>query len=105
MRVLLDTNIYREIIEKQDTNLVLGSATGQQGSIAVQTQQLQRITAGTALSITPIVGTGGLITAKIQIEVSDNSETVQQQGVAVPKTTTRRKINADVQLPKEQRIA
>lgn len=89
-----------------DTNLVLGSATGQAGSIAVQTQQLQRITAGTALSITPIVGTGGLITAKIQIEVSDNSGTAEQQnGVKVPATTTRRKINADVQVRDGETVA
>lgn len=89
-----------------DTNLVLGSATGQAGSIAVQTQQLQRITAGTALSITPIVGTGGLITAKIQIEVSDNSGVAEQQnGVKVPQTTTRRKINADVQVRDGETVA
>lgn len=89
----------------QDTNLVLGSATGQQGSIAVQTQQLQRITAGTALSITPIVGTGGLITAKIQIEVSDNSGITKQNDVEVPKTTTRRRINADVQVRDGETVA
>ena len=90
----------------QDTNLVLGSATGQAGSIAVQTQQLQRITAGTALSITPIVGTGGLITAKIQIEVSDNSGVSESQnGVKVPQTTTRRRINADVQVRDGETVA
>ncbi len=89
----------------QDTNLVLGSATGQGGSIAVQSQQLQRITAGTALSITPIVGTGGLITAKIQIEVSDNSGTTNQNGVTVPRTTTRRRINADVQVRDGETVA
>ncbi len=88
-----------------DTNLVLGSATGQAGSIAVATQQLQRITAGTALSITPIVGTGGLITAKIQIEVSDNSGTTTQNGVTVPATTTRRRINADVQVRDGETVA
>ena len=88
-----------------DTNLVLGSATGQAGSIAVATQQLQRITAGTALSITPIVGTGGLITAKIQIEVSDNSGTTTQNSVTVPATTTRRRINADVQVRDGETVA
>jgi type II secretory pathway component GspD/PulD (secretin) len=89
----------------QDTNLVLGSASGQAGSIAVATQQLQRITAGTALSITPIVGTGGLITAKIQIEVSDNSNTTTQNGVTIPTTTTRRRINADVQVRDGETVA
>lgn len=89
-----------------DTNLVLGAASGQGQQIGVvSTQQLQRITAGTALSITPIVGTGGLITAKIQIEVSDNSGTTEQQGVKVPKTTTRRRINADVQVRDGETVA
>lgn len=90
----------------QDTNLVLGAATGQGQQIGVvATQQLQRITAGTALSITPIVGTGGLITAKIQIEVSDNSGTTSQNGVTVPATTTRRRINADVQVRDGETVA
>ena len=90
----------------QDTNLVLGAATGQGQQIGVvATQQLQRITAGTALSITPIVGTGGLITAKIQIEVSDNSGTTTQNGVTVPATTTRRRINADVQVRDGETVA
>ena len=90
----------------QDTNLVLGAATGQGQQIGVvATQQLQRITAGTALSITPIVGTGGLITAKIQIEVSDNSGTTTQNNVTVPKTTTRRRINADVQVRDGETVA
>lgn len=89
-----------------DTNLVLGAATGQGQQIGVvATQQLQRITAGTALSITPIVGTGGLITAKIQIEVSDNSGTTTQNGVTVPATTTRRRINADVQVRDGETVA
>ncbi len=90
----------------QDTNLVLGAATGQGQQIGVvATQQLQRITAGTALSITPIVGAGGLITAKIQIEVSDNSGSTTQNGVTVPKTTTRRRINADVQVRNGETVA
>jgi type II secretory pathway component GspD/PulD (secretin) len=90
----------------QDTNLVLGAATGQGQQIGVvATQQLQRITAGTALSITPIVGTGGLITAKIQIEVSDNSGTTTQNQVTVPATTTRRRINADVQVRDGETVA
>src|SRR3989338_8486731 len=90
----------------QDTNLVLGAATGQGQQVGVvATQQLQRITAGTALSITPIVGTGGLITAKIQIEVSDNSGSTTQNGVTVPKTTTRRRINADVQVRNGETVA
>ena len=93
----------------QDTNLVLGTASGGQGGQpigVVQTQQLQRITAGTALSITPIVGAGGLITAKIQIEVSDNSGISESQnGVKVPKTTTRRRINADVQVRNGETVA
>lgn len=89
-----------------DTNLVLGAATGQGQQIGVvATQQLQRITAGTALSITPVVGTGGLITAKIQIEVSDNSGTTTQNGVTVPATTTRRRINADVQVRDGETVA
>lgn len=89
-----------------DTNLVLGAAAGQGQQIGVvSTQQLQRITAGTALSITPIVGTGGLITAKIQIEVSDNSGTTEQQGVKIPETTTRRRINADVQVRDGETVA
>ena len=90
----------------QDTNLVLGAATGQGQQIGVvATQQLQRITAGTALNITPIVGAGGLITAKIQIEVSDNSGTTTQNGVTVPATTTRRRINADVQVRDGETVA
>ena len=90
----------------QDTNLVLGAAVGQGQQIGVvATQQLQRITAGTALSITPIVGTGGLISAKIQIEVSDNSGTTTQNNVTVPATTTRRRINVDVQVQDGETVA
>lgn len=89
-----------------DTNLVLGAAVGQGQQIGVvATQQLQRITAGTALSITPIVGTGGLISAKIQIEVSDNSGTTTQNNVTVPATTTRRRINVDVQVQDGETVA
>lgn len=89
-----------------DTNLVLGAATGQGQQIGVvATQQLQRITAGTALSITPIVGAGGLINAKVQIEVSDNSGTTTQNGVTVPATTTRRRINAEVQVRGGETVA
>ena len=89
-----------------DTNLVLGAATGQGQQIGVvATQQLQRITAGTALSITPIVGAGGLITAKIQIEVSDNSGTTKQNDVTIPAQTTRRRINADVQVRDGETVA
>lgn len=89
-----------------DTNLVLGAATGQGQQIGVvATQQLQRITAGTALNITPIVGEGGLISAMIQIEVSDNSGTTEQNGVKVPETTTRRRINAEVQLKDGETVA
>lgn len=90
----------------QDTNLVLGAAVGQGQQIGVvATQQLQRITAGTALSITPVVGTGGLINAKIQIEVSDNSGTTTQNNVTVPATTTRRRINVDVQVQDGETVA
>ena len=89
-----------------DTNLVLGAAQNTGGAtIAVQTQQLQRITAGTALSITPIVGSGGLITAKVQIEVSDNTGVTDSNGVKVPATTTRRRINADVQVRDGETVA
>ncbi|MBI1858182.1 MAG: hypothetical protein HYR97_03610 [Candidatus Melainabacteria bacterium] len=89
-----------------DTNLVLGAATGQGQQIGVvATQQLQRITAGTALSITPTVGTGGLISAMVQIEVSDNSGTTTQNGVTVPATTTRRRITADVQVRDGETVA
>ena len=89
-----------------DTNLVLGAAQNTGGAtIAVQTQQLQRITAGTALSITPIVGSGGLITAKVQIEVSDNTGVTDSNGVKVPATTTRRRINAEVQVRDGETVA
>lgn len=89
-----------------DTNLVLGAATGQGQQIGVvATQQLQRITAGTALNITPIVGRDGIISAMIQIEVSDNSGTTTQNGVTVPATTTRRRITAEVQVKDGETVA
>lgn len=89
-----------------DTNLVLGAATGQGQQVGVvATQQLQRITAGTALSITPIVGSGGLISTMVQIEVSDNSGTTTQNGVTVPATTTRRRISNEIQVRDGETVA
>ena len=90
----------------EDTNLVLGSAFGQQQLIGVvSTQRLETIMAGTNLNITPLVGRDNLITTKIAIEVSENNGTTIQNGVSIPSRTTRRKIDSEVQVKDGQTVA
>ncbi len=91
----------------QDTNIILGQGIGfgEQQLGVVQTQRLEKIVAGTNLSITPVIGQNGLITTAIGIEVSDNSGKTTQNGVTIPTTTLRRQINSEVQVKDGQTVA
>lgn len=90
----------------QDTNLVLGSAFGTGQTIGVvQSQRLDKIVVGTSLNITPVIGTGDLITTMINIEVSDNSGATFQNGISIPRLSTRRQIDSEVQVKGGQTVA
>ena len=92
-----------------NNNLVLGSAVGANtGGINIgvaQTQRLDKIIAGTNLSIIPTVGSNNLINTKIGIEVSDNTGTTTQNNVTLPTVTTRREITTDIQVKDGQTVA
>ena len=99
-KLLVTSGKSAQINFDQDINVVLNAANpggGGQPIGVVQTQQIQRITAGNSLSITPIVGHGGVITVEVEVEVSANGDVNQDTGV--PRDTTRRKISSEVQIP------
>jgi type IV pilus assembly protein PilQ len=103
-RLLVTSGKSAQINFDQDVNVLLNAASGTGGgtSIAVQTQQIQRITAGNSLNITPIVGHGGVITVQVEVEVSANGDVNPATGI--PVNTTRRKIKSEVQIPNHRTI-
>ena len=104
-KLLVTSGKSAQINFDQDINVVLNAANpggGGQPIGVVQTQQIQRITAGNSLSITPIVGHGGVITVEVEVEVSANGDVNQDTGV--PRDTTRRKISSEVQIPTHKTI-
>lgn len=88
----------------QDRNIPLntGQAQGQLG--VVQNQSISRITAGTSLDITPVVGDNGVITLKLEVEVSENSDATVGD-TNVPAATTRRRISTELQAFNHETIA
>ncbi len=87
-------------------NVVLGSAYGAAPSLLLaQTQKLDAVKAGTNLNITPYVGDSNLITTKINVEVSNNTGTITQNGLTLPNTTFRREVDTNVQVMDGQTIA
>ena len=103
-RLLVTSGKSAQINFDQDVNVLLNAASGTGGgtSIAVQTQQIQRVTAGNSLNITPIVGHGGIITVQVEVEVSANGDINSTTGI--PVSTTRRKIKSEVQIPNHKTI-
>ena len=103
-RLLVTSGKSAQINFDQDVNVLLNAASGTGGgtSIAVQTQQIQRVTAGNSLNITPIVGHGGIITVQVEVEVSANGDINPATGI--PVSTTRRKIKSEVQIPNHKTI-
>ena len=102
-RLLVTSGKSAQINFDQDINVLLNAASGTGGgtSIAVQTQQIQRVTAGNSLNITPVVGHGGIITVQVEVEVSANGA-INKSGI--PESTTRRKIKSEVQIPNHRTI-
>ena len=104
-KLLVTSGKSAQINFDQDINVVLNAANPNGGGQAigvVQTQQIQAITAGNSLSITPIVGHGGIITVEVEVEVSANGDVNPNTGV--PTNTTRRRITSEVQIPNHKTI-
>ena len=85
-----------------DQNILLGQGSGS-GQGVVQSQSLSRITAGTSMSITPVVGDNGVITVKVEVEVSENG--APDPATNVPTSTTRRRISSELQVVDHETIA
>lgn len=104
-RLLVTSGKSAKINLDNDVNIVLGSGDAASGGTAgvVQNQRLQRVTAGNSMNITPIVGGGGVITVKIEVEVSANGAINAKSGV--PATTVRRRVSSEVQVLNHETIA
>jgi hypothetical protein len=86
-----------------DQNILLGQGSGAGQGGVVQSQSLTRITAGTSMSITPVVGDNGVITVKVEVEVSENG--APDPSTNVPTSTTRRRISSELQVVDHETIA
>ena len=103
-RLLVTSGKSAKINFDEDVNVVLNSGDANtQGSGVVQNQRIQRITAGNSMDITPIVGGGGIVTVKVQIEVSANDTINPVTGV--PAKTIRRSISSEIQIANHETIA
>ena len=103
-RLLVTSGKSAKINFDEDVNVVLNSGeANNQGSGVVQNQRIQRITAGNSMDITPIVGGGGVVTVKVEIEVSANGTVDQNTGV--PERTIRRRISSEIQVGDHETIA
>lgn len=87
----------------ENRNVVLGQGAAAGTTGVVQNQQIQRIQAGTSMDITPIVGDNGVITLKVDVEVSENSGDTSSQNV--PAVTTSRSLSSEVQVLDHETIA
>jgi len=102
-RLLVTSGKSAKINFDEDINVVLNSgAGGGQGIGVVQNQEIRRITAGNSLDITPIVGGGGVVTVKVDVEVSANGP-INSQGV--PANTIRRRLSSEIQIINHETIA
>lgn len=103
-RLLVTSGKSAKINFDEDVNVVLNSGeANNQGAGVVQNQRIQRITAGNSMDITPIVGGGGIVTVKVEIEVSANGTIDQNTGV--PERTVRRRISSEIQVGDHETIA
>ena len=78
------------------------NASDAQNTGVVQNQRIQRITAGNSMDITPVVGGGGVVTVKVDVEVSANGP-INSQGV--PASTIRRRLSSEIQIENHKTIA
>lgn len=102
-RLLVTSGKSAKINFDEDINVVLNAGdSGNQGVGVVQNQRIQRITAGNSLDITPIVGGGGVVTVKVDVEVSANGP-INNQGV--PSNTIRRRLSSEIQIINHETIA
>jgi type II secretory pathway component GspD/PulD (secretin) len=102
-RLLVTSGKSAKINFDQDINVILNAADPAGQTIGVvQNQRIQRITAGNSMDITPVVGGGGVVTVKIDVEVSANG-TINDQGI--PGQTLRRRISSEVQVIDNETIA
>jgi type II secretory pathway component GspD/PulD (secretin) len=102
-RLLVTSGKSAKINFDQDINVILNAADPAGQTIGVvQNQRIQRITAGNSMDITPVVGGGGVVTVKIDVEVSANG-TLNDQGI--PGQTLRRRISSEVQVIDNETIA
>jgi type II secretory pathway component GspD/PulD (secretin) len=102
-RLLVTSGKSAKINFDKDSNIILNAADPAGQTIGVvQNQRIQRITAGNSMDITPVVGGGGVVTVKLDVEVSANGG-LNSQGI--PATTLRRRISSEVQVIDNETIA
>jgi type II secretory pathway component GspD/PulD (secretin) len=103
-RLLVTSGKSAKINFDEDRNILLnaGSSTGQNIGV-VQQQNIQRITAGNSMDITPVVGGGGVVTVKVEVEVSANNDINNTTGI--PRTTVRRRLSSVIQITNNETIA
>lgn len=103
-KLLVTSGKSAKINFDEDINVLLNAAdTGTGGGgFAAQSQRIQRITAGNSMDITPIVGGGGVVTVKVDIEVSANGP-LNAQGI--PTETLRRRLSSEIQIHNHETIA
>lgn len=103
-RLLVISGKSAKINFDEDINVLLnaGDAAGGGGVGVVQNQRIQRVTAGNSMDITPIVGGGGVVTVKVDIEVSVNGP-INSQGI--PERTVRRRLSSEIQINNHETIA
>ncbi|MEY3370810.1 MAG: type pilus secretin PilQ [Cyanobacteriota bacterium] len=102
-RLLVTSGKSAKINFDKDSNIILNAADPAGQTIGVvQNQRIQRITAGNSMDITPVVGGGGVVTVKLDVEVSANGD-LNSQGI--PGTTLRRRISSEVQVIDNETIA
>jgi type IV pilus assembly protein PilQ len=105
-RLLVTSGKSAKINFDEDINVLLnaGDAAGGGGVGVVQNQRIQRVTAGNSMDITPIVGGGGVVTVKVDIEVSVNDRPSAASG-GVPPRTVRRRLSSEIQIHNHETIA
>lgn len=101
-RLLVTSGKSAKINFDQDINVLLNRANNNQG-FAAQQQDIRRITAGNSMDITPVVGGGGVVTVKVEVEVSANNNIDNSTGV--PRETIRRRISSEIQITDHETIA
>lgn len=103
-RLLVTSGKSAKIHFDEDRNILLNQGSAGAGQLGVvQTQAIQRITAGNSMDITPIVGGGGVVTVKVDVEVSANNGINRTTGI--PATTVRRRLSSEIQVNNHETIA